>query len=129
MSRGPFLAAHDTRQVDKGSLMSRGPSCNGDLREHLARIPLPWVGAFFGIWQQLAIHFYDDAMVSRIIGDDIHIQAKVNGTHDGVAAFFMDDGLDGRPVGINDFVKTVENRICIPFVGMRECKMKCVSYR
>ena len=57
-------------------------------------------------------------MVSRIIGDDIHIQAKVNGTHDGVAAFFMDNGLDCRSVGIDDLVKTVENRICIPLVGM-----------
>ena len=68
-------------------------------------------------------------MVSILVGNDIAVEAEINGAHNGVSALFVDDVLNGGAIGINDFVETIENRICISLIGVGGEKCSCGSFQ
>ena len=67
-------------------------------------------------------------MVSLLVRCDVHINVEAGGTHDRVAALFLDDGLDGRFVGLEDFRDATKNRIYILLIVFRIRKAPFVEF-
>ena len=50
--------------------------------------------------------------------ENININTKINSTHDGIAAFFMNEFFDSRSIGVKNLMQSVKNRIGISFIWM-----------
>ena len=69
----------------------------------------PWRLPFI-VGQKLAVHG-NDHTISFGIFLFFDIQDKIDGTHDAVAKFFVNNGFKGHSVNLHDLIKAVDQRV------------------
>ena len=63
------------------------------------------------VWEKLAAHPNQHTIASRIFLL-VYVHGEVDGAHDAITKFFVDQLLDGLTVDPDNLIPAIDNRIC-----------------